>query len=112
MQTPLHLSDEEVTVLLTLAGPINQQLRLQFLQEVAAELEASRQAGEIGEGSVHRLARAIQRRFLEPAPGNRRKAESYGRRDLPIACRRATTRVSPSTSLKTAGYPAFTLQVG
>jgi hypothetical protein len=37
--------------LLSLAGPIDQRLRPQFLQEVAAELEAKRQAGEIGEGA-------------------------------------------------------------
>jgi hypothetical protein len=64
--TPLQLNDEETTVLLTLAGPIDHQLRPQFLQEVAAELEARRQAGEIGEGSVHRLARTIQRRYYAP----------------------------------------------
>ena len=52
--------------MLTLAGPIDQQRRPQFLQEVAQELEAKRQAGEIGEGSVHRLARQIQRRFFDP----------------------------------------------
>ena len=63
---PLQLSDEEMDLLLTLAGPIDQRLRPQFLQEVAAELEAKRQAGEIGEGSVHRLARQIQRRFFDP----------------------------------------------
>jgi hypothetical protein len=63
---PLQLNDEEMNVLLALAGPIDQQLRLQFLQEVAQELEAKRQAGEIGEGSVHRLARQIQRRFFDP----------------------------------------------
>ena len=63
---PLQLNDEEMTVLLTLAGPIDHQLRPQFLQEVAAELEAKRQAGEIGEGSVHRLARQIQRKYWEP----------------------------------------------
>ena len=63
---PLQLNDEEMTVLLTLAGPIDQRLRPQFLQEVAAELEAHRQAGEIGEGSVHRLARQIQRKYFEP----------------------------------------------
>ena len=63
---PLHLNDEEMTVLLTLAGPIEQRLRPQFLQEVAAELEAKRQAGEIGEGSMHRLARTIQRKYFEP----------------------------------------------
>jgi hypothetical protein len=60
---PLQLNDEEMNVLLTLAGAIDQQLRPQFLQEVAQELEAKRQ---IGEGSVHRLARQIQRRFFDP----------------------------------------------
>jgi hypothetical protein len=49
---PLQLNDEEMNVVLTLAGPIDQQLRPRFLQEVAQELEATRQAGEIGEGSV------------------------------------------------------------
>jgi hypothetical protein len=39
-------------------------LRPQFLQEVAAELESKRQAGEIGEGAVHRTA--VQRRFFDP----------------------------------------------
>jgi hypothetical protein len=66
MPTPLQLNDDEMSVLLSLAGPIDQQRRPQFLQEVAAELEAKRQAGEIGEGSVHRLARQIQRRFFDP----------------------------------------------
>ena len=63
---PLQLSDEEMTVLLTLARPIDHQLRAQFLQEVAAELEAKRQAGEIGEGSVNRVARTIQRKYFDP----------------------------------------------
>ena len=66
MPTPLQLNDEEMSVLMSLAGPIDQQRRPQFLQEVAQELEAKRQAGEIGEGSVHRLARQIQRRFFDP----------------------------------------------
>ena len=68
---PLQLSDEEMSVLMSLAGPIDQQSRPKFLQEVAQELEAKRQAGEIGEGLVHRLARQIQRRFFDPpAPPN------------------------------------------
>jgi hypothetical protein len=46
--------------------PIDHRLRPQFLQEVAAELEASRQAGEIGEGAVHRVGRTVQRRFFDP----------------------------------------------
>ena len=52
--------------MLTLAGPIDQQRRPQFLQEVAQELEAKRQAGEVGEGLVHRLARTIQRKYFDP----------------------------------------------
>jgi hypothetical protein len=63
---PLQLNDEEMTVLLTLAGPIDQRLRADFLREVATELEASRQAGEIGEGAVHRVGRVVQRRFFDP----------------------------------------------
>ena len=66
MPTPLELSDDEMSVLLSLAGPIERLRRPQFLQEVAAELEAKRQAGEIGEGSVHRAARTVQRRFFDP----------------------------------------------
>ena len=62
----LQLNDEEMNVLLTLAGPIDHQLRPQFLQEVAQELEAKRQAGEVGEGAVHRLARTIQRKYFAP----------------------------------------------
>jgi hypothetical protein len=56
---PLSLTTEEMDLLLALAGPSDQQLRPQFLQEVAAELEAKRQAGEIGEGAVHRVARTV-----------------------------------------------------
>jgi hypothetical protein len=57
---PLQLNDEEMSVLMSLAGPIDQQPRPQFLQEVAAELEAKRQAGEaarvwcIGSGASFR----------------------------------------------------------
>ena len=63
---PLSLTTEEMDLLLTLAAPIEQRQRDQFLLEVAAELEAKRQAGEIGEGSVHRVARTVQRRFFDP----------------------------------------------
>jgi hypothetical protein len=63
---PLQLNDEEMSVLMSLAGPIEQQRRPQFLQEVAEELQAKGQAGEVGEGSVHRTARVVQRRFFDP----------------------------------------------
>jgi hypothetical protein len=63
---PLHFSDEEKDLLLTLAQPIDQRRRTEFLQAVAAELEASGQAGAIGIGAVHRVAAQVQRRFWEP----------------------------------------------
>jgi hypothetical protein len=66
MPTPLRLSDEEKNLLLALAQPIDQQQRPQFLQEVAQELEAQRQAGAVGVGSVHRTARVVQRRYFTP----------------------------------------------
>jgi hypothetical protein len=60
----MQLNDREMAVLLSLAGPIDQRHRAEFLQEVEAELEA--QAGEIGEGVVYRLARTIQRKYFVP----------------------------------------------
>jgi hypothetical protein len=61
---PLALTTEENGAVSV--GRADRSLRPQFLQEVAAELEANRQAGEIGEGSVHRAARTVQRRFFDP----------------------------------------------
>jgi hypothetical protein len=54
---PLHFSDEEKDLLLTLAQPIDQRRRTEFLQAVAAELEASGQAGAIGIGCIGSLRR-------------------------------------------------------
>jgi hypothetical protein len=61
---PLQLNDDEMNVLLSLAGPIDQQRRPQFLQEVVQELEANGHAG--GAGAVFRAARTAQRRFWDP----------------------------------------------
>ena len=63
---PLALTTEEMDLLLALAAPINHRQRDQFLHEVAAELEAGGQAGAVGIGSVHRVARTVQRRFFDP----------------------------------------------
>ena len=61
---PLHLNDEEMNVLMSLAGPIDQKNRAAFLAEVAQEIEASGQAG--GPGVVHRVGRVVQRRYFDP----------------------------------------------
>ena len=63
---PLSLSTEEMDLLLSLAVPIEQHLRTEFLTAVAAELEANGQAGAVGIGSVHRTARADKQRFFDP----------------------------------------------
>jgi hypothetical protein len=54
---PLSLSTEEMDLLLTLAQPIDQHMRTEFLTAVAQELEANGQASAVGIGSVHGVAR-------------------------------------------------------
>ena len=63
---PLHFSDEEKDLVLELAAPIDQRVRTEFLTAVAAELEANGQGGAVGIGSVHRVARVVQRHFFDP----------------------------------------------
>ena len=65
---PLHLNDEEMSLLLSLAQPIDQRQRTQFLTEVATELEAaSAQTGVgAGPGALHRIGRVVQRKYFDP----------------------------------------------
>jgi hypothetical protein len=49
-----------------LAQPLEHHQRDPFLREVAMELEANGQGGAVGIGSVHRVARTVQRRFFDP----------------------------------------------
>ena len=65
---PLALTTEEMDLLLTLAAPIDQRLRTEFLTAVAAELEAASAQTGVGPGlgGVHRVARTVQRRFFDP----------------------------------------------
>ena len=63
---PLAFTSEEMDLLLSLAAPIDQRQRTDFLAAVATELEASGQAGAVGIGSVHRVACTVQRRFFDP----------------------------------------------
>jgi hypothetical protein len=62
MPTPLSFSPEEMDLLLSLAAPIDQRLRPEFLAAVAAAIEG--QAS--GPGLVHQTARRIQREFWTP----------------------------------------------
>ena len=65
---PLSFSAEEMDLLLSLAQPIDQRQRDQFLREVtvAIEEEAARTGIGPGPGVVHRVARGAQRRFFVP----------------------------------------------
>jgi hypothetical protein len=59
----VSFTDDEATVILSLARPIEAGLRPQFIDAVRAELEA---AGLSGTGAVHRIARVLQRRYFNP----------------------------------------------
>lgn len=61
MSQPLHLSDEEMTLLLGLAEPVAFGRRDEFLQAVASALAGSAQ---VGPGEVYRRAREVQARFV------------------------------------------------
>jgi hypothetical protein len=68
MPTPLHLSDEEMDLLLALAAPIDQRLRTEFLTAVAAELEAAAAQTGVGPGLgvLHWVGRVVQRKYFDP----------------------------------------------
>ena len=65
---PLSLTTEEMDLLLTLAAPSDQRQRDQFLQEVAAELEAASAQTGVGPGLgvLHRVGRVVQRKYFDP----------------------------------------------
>jgi hypothetical protein len=65
---PLALTSEEMSLLLSLAAPIEQRQRDQFLTEVAAELEAASAQTGVGPGLgvLHRVGRVVQRRYFTP----------------------------------------------
>ncbi len=65
---PLHFSDEEKDLLLTLAAPIPHPRRQEFLLAIATELETEQTGGaELGPGLIHRIASRLQHRYA-PAP--------------------------------------------
>ena len=62
---PLALSTEELDLLLSLAAPIDQRQRDQFLREVGRD-RGGGGANRHCPGVVHRVARGVQRRFFVP----------------------------------------------
>ena len=62
--TPIAFTDEEMSLLIKLSGPIDPAARPAFLDAVAAAVEAKGQPSGIG--FVHQTARRIQREFWTP----------------------------------------------
>ena len=62
--TPIAFTDEEMSLLINLSGPIDPAARPAFLDAVAAAVEAKGQPS--GVGLVHQTARRIQREFWTP----------------------------------------------
>jgi hypothetical protein len=60
---PLSLDDDEMNMVMALAAPLPAQNRVPFLEAIAAEIEAN--GAEVGPGAVHRIARSLQRRFVD-----------------------------------------------
>jgi hypothetical protein len=58
---PLSLSDQELSLLRSLAQPVAYGRRREFLQALAAALEACPQSGP---GVTYRVARDVQRRYV------------------------------------------------
>jgi hypothetical protein len=60
---PLHFSDTQLTEIFRLAAPLEPVSRVAFLEDVAAALS---QAPQLGDGTVYRICREIQRRHFDP----------------------------------------------
>ena len=76
--SPLALTDEQLSAVMTAAAPLAPDQREPFLIAVAERLRAV----PIGDGSIHRVVRDTQREFFDPADftQNPRAARSERRR--------------------------------
>jgi hypothetical protein len=63
LNSPLRLSDSELDAIFAAARPLDVRDRDGFLQAVAVALQG---AGEIGPGTVYRVASETQRKFFDP----------------------------------------------
>jgi hypothetical protein len=61
--SPIHLTDDQLTAIFAASHPLQPNQRSQFLEACAQELA---QLGEIGDGAVHRVVSAVQKRFFDP----------------------------------------------
>lgn len=59
----LNLSDSQITAIMAACQPLPPRLRSAFLEQVAVTLSG---CGELGDGVVHRVVKALQRQFFDP----------------------------------------------
>jgi hypothetical protein len=64
------LDDEELRDLMTLAAPLPAHARAPFVEAVLEA--ATKQGGEIGAGTLHRIGAGLQRSFALPPIGHQR----------------------------------------
>ena len=74
MSKPVALTDNQMTAIMRAAEPLQPVDRGPFLERVAARLQAI----EIGDGSVGRVCRELQRDYLRPSVDQH--IGKYGRR--------------------------------
>jgi hypothetical protein len=60
---PVRLSDEQMTAVFAASHPLPPDRRSDFLADVARELAA---LPMIGDGALHRVIMAVQRRYFDP----------------------------------------------
>jgi hypothetical protein len=61
--TPIALTDDQITSIMQLAAPLSPADRVRFLQLIAERL---RNQDDVGDGSISRLCRELQRQFFTP----------------------------------------------
>jgi hypothetical protein len=102
MPTPLSFSPEEMDLLLSLAAPIDQRLRPEFLAAVAAELEAASAQTGVGPGLgvLHRVGRVVQRKYWDsPQLPNASKAARALKGEVPSWNTRGEAAIYRSSSV-------------
>ena len=62
-QTPISLTDDQLTEVFRLASPLRPDQRSAYLEDVAATLS---QAPYLEDGAVYRVCRESQRKFFDP----------------------------------------------
>jgi hypothetical protein len=78
--SPIHLSDAQIFAVLAASHPLHANQRSKFLEACARELA---QLSEIGDGAVHRVVMAVQKRYFDPPAFSSDNGANRSRRGRP-----------------------------